>query len=31
MGQTEVRRPRARTIAATDAPGPSGYIMPSGD
>ena len=31
MGQTEVRRPRARSIAATDAPGPSGYIMPPGD
>ena len=31
MGQTEIRRPRTRSIAATDAPGPSGYIMPSGD
>jgi pilus assembly protein CpaC len=31
MGQTEVRRPRARSVAATDAPGPAGYIMPAGD
>jgi len=31
LGQTEVRRPRARSVAATDAPGPSGYIMPPGD